>query len=565
MLAGPEVAAGVEAAVERAADRALELQRPDGSWVDELPSAAVATGAAALALHACDGDAASRYVDEACAWLRGAQSADGSWGDATGAEGTLNATAVAVAALAALGGSRSRAAVEAGRAWLEGSGGEPALEDRTRCTMSAVCLGFLAAAGLYPAERCRRIPVELVLLPPRLRRRLSFTLPGVLAWGVLHARTRPVGPWRRGLASLAEPRALAWLERLQAFDGFAGGFEESPLMAAIVCYGLARAGAAPAIVGRCRSFLLATRRDDGSWAVNRDLELSATATLLIGLDEAGRGGDPRPQAARRWIESAQRREPFFVTGAPAGGWGWSLPSGWPNADDTCSAILALTRLGVPPEAPPVAAGVRFLRSRQGRGGGFGCFLRGARLSLDAPCPVFTAHALEALAAAGARPGDAAVDAGLRFLARAQRPDGAVPALWYRGWTAGTAAALCALATLGRRDDPVARRCLGWLLARQRGDGSWGAGDGGDGDATVEETSWALAALLAAGVPPGDAPASDAARWLVDRQRPAGDWPPSLVGVYFPSLLYHDDVLAAGWALRALGSYRRALAEQGETP
>src|SRR5581483_8135915 len=110
VLAGPEVAAGVEAAVERAADRALELQRPDGSWVDELPSAAVATGAAALALHACDGDAASRYVDEACAWLRGAQSADGSWGDATGAEGTLNATAVAVAALAALGGSRSRAA-----------------------------------------------------------------------------------------------------------------------------------------------------------------------------------------------------------------------------------------------------------------------------------------------------------------------------------------------------------------------------------------------------------------------------------------------------------------------
>src|SRR5262249_1327978 len=159
---------------------------------------------------------------------------------------------------------RSGRSVRAGLAWLDAEGGFPALEDRTRCTMSAVCLQFLALADLYPPERIKRLPLEVALVPQPLQRKLSFTLPGLLAWGVRQSHTRRFRPGRRAPNVLAEPRAIAWLERFREFHGFAGGFEESPLMTAIVCFGLARAQIGQAIVDQCRHFLLDTQRDDGS-------------------------------------------------------------------------------------------------------------------------------------------------------------------------------------------------------------------------------------------------------------------------------------------------------------
>jgi squalene-hopene/tetraprenyl-beta-curcumene cyclase len=321
-------------------------------------------------------------------------------------------------------------------------------------------------------------------------------------------------------------------------------------MTAIVCFGLARAGVGQAIVDRCRRFLLDTCRPDGSWPVNRDLELSASMALVHGLAATGHGDDPRLGSTRDWILSCQRTEPFFVSGAPGGGWGWSMPSGWPNVDDTSSAIVALTALGVARDHPAVDGAVTFLRRMQGRDGGWGCFVRSGRFSLDAPCPVFTAHALEALAAVGLDESDRSVARGLRFLRVAQREDGAVYALWYRNWTAGTAAAIGAFSSFGRESTVEAQRCLRWLIDHQHDDGSW-SGDGQEAG-TVEETSWALAALVQADVAVDDVAVERAAGWLIAQQRPHGDWPPSLVGVYFPSLMYHDDAIATGSALRALG-------------
>ena len=366
---------------------------------------------------------------------------------------------------------------------------------------------------------------------------------------------RRAGTWR-GLDAAAEKRALRWLERLQAFDGFLGGFEESPLMAGVVAYGLARAGVRGPVLDRCCKFLLATRRPDGSWPVNRDLEISATLALASGLKATGCATDAGLLPTRDWIMNRQRREGLFVTGTGSGGWAWSSPSGWPNSDDTSCALIALRKLGVAPGDPVIQTGVRFLRRMQGLSGGWACFVRSRRVSLDRPCPVFTAHALEALAAVGTGAKHRAVRRGLRHLSAVQRPDGSLQALWYVGATAGTAAAITAFACFGRSDDDVPRRCVDWLLRNQRADGSW---NGGGGDASsVEETSWALAALLAARVPANDSSTRRAAAWLVDRQLPSGGWPPSLVGVYFPSLLYYDDQIATGLVLQSLGRYQSEL-------
>ncbi len=120
---------------------------------------------------------------------------------------------------------------------------------------------------------------------------------------------------------------------------------------------------------------------------------------------------------------------------------------------------------------------------------------------------------------------------------------------------GTATALEAFATVGLFDDPAAIRCKAWLLSAQNEDGSWGGSQGMAG--TVEETAWALSALLARGVHAPFRCLERAAAWLVKQQREDGTWPPSVIGIYFPSFWYSDDHIANGFALRALGRYWQA--------
>ncbi|HEY6542740.1 MAG TPA: prenyltransferase/squalene oxidase repeat-containing protein, partial [Ktedonobacteraceae bacterium] len=127
-------------------------------------------------------------------------------------------------------------------------------------------------------------------------------------------------------------------------------------------------------------------------------------------------------------------------------------------------------------------------------------------------------------------------------------------VWFHDYVYGTALALDAFATLGRADDPAAIRCRDWLLANQNEDGSWGGSRGMPG--TVEESAWALAALLSEGVVVPPELLDRAAAWLVEKQQPGGTWQPSVLGVYFPSLWYSDDHIANSFALGALARYWR---------
>jgi len=143
---------------------------------------------------------------------------------------------------------------------------------------------------------------------------------------------------------------------------------------------------------------------------------------------------------------------------------------------------------------------------------------------------------------------------LQYLRNVQQPDGAIPTLWYRN-VYGTATALEAFVTVGLVNDPVAIRCKTWLISAQNEDGSWGGSQGMTG--TVEETAWALSALLVRGVQASAMCLERAVAWLVKQQQEDGTWQPSVVGVYFPSLWYSDDHIANGFALRALGRYWQA--------
>jgi len=381
----------------------------------------------------------------------------------------------------------------------------------------------------------------VMLLPARLRHMVSIALPGVLALGLMQSRLLPAGRARRLLRRLAEPRALAWLRAVQ---GPNGGIEECPMLVALVLLGLTPAGVAPDVRAGCAAYLRATQRPDGSWPVDRDLEVSVTTYAVQALAEVG--GPSDLEATRGWLLDAQWTGGFAPLGLPPGGWAWAGPSGWPESDDTAGAVAALRLLGVPAGAAPVRAGVRWLLARQNRDGSWAEWVRNSALLNDRPCPAVTAHVVMALHGAGVR--GRPVDRALRWIAGAQAADGSLGSLWFRGRVHGTARVLEMLAATGRRDDPVAAGARRWLLAHQDPAGGWGD--------TVEETAWALFGLLAGGAAPLDARMARGVEWLIDRQRPDGSWPPSPVGLYFDDLRYGSDLIADAFALRALARWLR---------
>jgi squalene-hopene/tetraprenyl-beta-curcumene cyclase len=359
------------------------------------------------------------------------------------------------------------------------------------------------------------------------------------------------------VSRLAEPRAMAYFDELMCQQGDEGGMQESPLLVSMVCFALARAGVRPDLVARFVHYLHVTVRPDGSWAVNRDLEFSATTFVTVGLQEAGYAADPRLTGTAAWIEALQWNAAFPATGCPPGGWAWSVGSGWPNTDDTADGLMALAGFGHGPDRPTLRRGVGWLLRMQNRNGSWSCFCRNNHVALDAPCAVMTAHAVDALhRAGGLGPRDRPVQRAVRWFGRAQRPDGSLPCLWYRGGTAGTGQVLEVLGALGLGDDETARGCRRWLLANQSSDGGWGDGEGAASSA--EETAWALLGLLRSGAAPATPAVQRGVDWLVRHRTAQGLWEPTLLGVYFLDLWYHDDLLAAGYVLQALGRYAQAV-------
>ncbi|MEV4373926.1 prenyltransferase/squalene oxidase repeat-containing protein [Nonomuraea sp. NPDC049637] len=550
----------VRRSVELAVDALFDRQRVNGSWQDHLPSAPIATASAIVALHFADPVGSASLIRAGAAWLRAAQSDDGGWGDAAKAPSTFNVTPMATGALSLIDPEGSAEHIRRGLERIEGFGGMEAVADRDICKIFLMCQQFLSLGGLYDERKIMRLPLEIIFLPRMFRQKVSFTVPWLLLWGMMQAHTRPWNPLRRAVNRVCERPIFAYLDELEQFEGEDGGYQESPFMVALACLALARAGLRRDIVERCIAYLHRTVRPDGSWPVNRDLELCATTFVTHGLQDTGYASDERLAATREWIRDCQRHTRFSATGCPPGGWGWSWRCGWPNTDDTADALIALARFGDPRTDGQVRAGVDWLVAMQSRNGSWSCFCRNNPIALDGACSVMSAHAVTALRESGGlTAADRPIARALAWFRRNQREDGSFTTPWYRGLVAGTGNVLDALAGLGLADDPTARRCRDWLLANQNPDGGWGQDE--FGASTAEDTAWALLGLLGSG-PASEPAVQDGVAWLVSHQRPDGLWQPTILGMYFLDLKYSCDLLAAGYALQALARYRQATAPPG---
>jgi squalene-hopene/tetraprenyl-beta-curcumene cyclase len=357
------------------------------------------------------------------------------------------------------------------------------------------------------------------------------------------------------------------------------------------------------------------------WVTTLSVNAIAAAGDLESLD--------RRDELLNWLLDQQTKDVHPYTGAAAGAWGWSdEPGSVPDCDDTPGALLAIRalagtgaddaidefvrssagRIKLIDEWAQLADasgnlgfhalnGLGWVRDLRNRDGGWPTFCRGwGKLPFDRSGSDLTAHAVRAFAAWGEPSVAAAVagtvlggtgfevwagnrraqfvsrrqvrdalDSGLAYLSRRQRPDGSWLPLWFGNQHApedinpvyGTARVLAAYRDLNRAETGEACRGVAFLLGVQNPDGGWGGAE--DTPSSVEETALAVEILVDVAPPEARPAVERGIEYLVRRVEDGTFTEPSPIGFYFAKLWYFEKLYPIIFTVAALGRAARNLA------
>jgi squalene-hopene/tetraprenyl-beta-curcumene cyclase len=572
------------ATLDRAVERLLALQHPDGHWKGELETN-VTIDAEDLFLRHYLGLLDERTASATATWIRSRQREDGSFATFFGGPPDLSTTVEAYVGLRLAGDEPDAEHMQRARAVVAELGGLEATRVFTRM--------WLSLLGLWSWESVPPLPPEQMYLPKRaplsiysfgcwarqtivalqiattLRpvRPVGFAIdelergtaaPRPLLDRVLHGYARhPLGPLRRR----ALRTAVNWVIDRQEADGSWGGIQPPWVWSLIALREHGLPLDHPVLANGLTGLDTFTLEDE----LGRRIEACQspvwdTVLALIALLDAGvEAGHPAVQRAAEWLVArevtirgdwAVRRPNLAPGGFPFE----YANDNYPDIDDTAEVVMALRRSGVGGDAADRA--VAWLLGMQSSNDGWAAFDVDNDSSLprrlpfcdfgevtDPPSADVTAHVLEALGQEG-RADDPAVRRGLDWLLAEQEADGS----WFGRWGAnhvyGTGAAVPALAACGLRDHAAVRRAVAWLTSVQNEDGGFGEdlrsyrdpAWRARGASTASQTAWGLLALHAAGS--NGAVTEAAVRFLVDTQSPDGSWEePYFTGTGFPGDFY----------------------------
>jgi squalene-hopene/tetraprenyl-beta-curcumene cyclase len=571
-------------AYDKARTDLLAERRPNGHWEGELCSSALSTATAVSAL-ACvlsadetaqDRERLRALINGGLNYVAGIQNADGGWGDTDRSLSNIATTMLARAAIhLANQTDKFSDALESAEGYLDAQGHIAGLKRRygRDKTFAVPILTNCALAGLVPWNQVSPLPFELACFPHGFYRFLqlpvvSYAIPALVAIGqARYSRSKPLNPFSRIARRIAREPSLRVVERMQPESG---GFLEATPLTSFVVMSLASIGRANhPIVRQGVQFLIDSVRDDGSWPIDTNLATWVTTLSINALDDDSK--HPIGHDCLDWLLSCQHRVRHPFTNADPGGWGWTDLSGAvPDADDTPSALLALSRLAAEASGEQAdriqdaaRVGVDWLLGLQNRNGGWPTFCRGwGALPFDRSSTDLTAHALRALDAwRETRPEriPKAIQRGFKFLNKRQQTDGSWMPLWFgnqyredeQNPIYGTARVLLAYRDLDHLDTQAAKRGLRYLMMEQRSDGGWGAAPCGK-VSSVEETAVALEALLA--FPTGESTQpmiQKGLEWLVEAVEGNRHRDSTPIGFYFARLWYYEKLYPLIFTVSAL--------------
>ena len=438
----------------------IEHDKNGSYWTGYLSSSALSTALACIALRQQGTEFSDNTYQSGLHWLLIDQGEDGSWGDTSNSPGNVSTSILVWAALYPQR-QQSRIfslAYEKVSRWIEiRTGGlkprhiqkyiETAYGNDK--TFSVPIMSACIIAGCFEDNEdrwtyLRQLPFELSAFPQSLYAFLhlpvvSYALPALIAIGLSrHQQAATKNIFLRSVRNSVRQRCLKKLQSIQPSNG---GFLEATPLSAFVAMNLHAAGEQThCVYESAMKFIIASQRTDGSWPIDTNLSCWVSSLTLQALTvHADRDSCVDRSAVASWISSQQHQHAHVYTASAAGGWAWSdLPGAVPDADDTSSALISLSRMRSQVSSCQMYVGAKWLLSIQNRDGGMPTFCRGwGALPFDHSCPDITAHALAALQSVRSHVADklhARIDRSIQrcvvYLKREQRCDGSWIPLWF---------------------------------------------------------------------------------------------------------------------------------------
>ena len=526
----------LDEAIRRTQDYFLRTQRADGYWVGELETN-VCMAAEYLLLTHFLGIADDERWRKVATYLKGRQSADGTWTIYFGGPPDLNATVEAYFALKLAGASPDDPYMRRAREFVLSAGGIPRVRVFTKI--------WLALFGQWDWRGVPALPPELMFLPrwfplniydfaswarativpmliilterpicpipdnarldelyPQGRKRTPYSLPkpkNMLSWkgffdaadSVLRSYDRvAIGPLREAAYRAAE----RWILARQEADGSWAGIQP-PWVYSLIALKLRGYWLDHPVMHKGIEGL------EGAWSIEDDKIFNPqaclspvwdTALAMIALQDSGLPDThPALVQAGRWMLREQVLTggdwQVRAKGLEPGGWSFEFENDiYPDTDDTAAVMIALARTELPEARKALALerGVHWLRGMQSANGGWGAFDKDntRRIVNEIPfCdfgevidPPSEDVTAHALEALSLFGEGRSSRPALRYLRREQRTDGSWFGRWGVNHIYGTGAVLPALAAAGEdMSRPYVRRAVRWLLARQNHNGGWG--------------------------------------------------------------------------------------------